>query len=125
VQQVPLTQEEEIQIYEGHIKYGNKWAEIAQLLKGRTDNYVKNYFYSTLRRQIRKIYRYLKKAVRKERHELSIDYIRNLLKENNVPYSEIDNIPLRETIEKLDTTNANKRLEERKEEKEIKHSYSL
>lgn len=125
MQQVPLTQEEEIQIYEGHIKYGNKWAEIAQLLKGRTDNYVKNYFYSTLRRQIRKIYRYLKKAVRKERHELSIDYIRNLLKENNVPYSEIDNIPLRETIEKLDTTNANKRLEERKEEKEIKHSYSL
>jgi myb proto-oncogene protein len=34
---------------------GNRWAEIAQNIKGRTDNNVKNYFYSTLRKSLRKL----------------------------------------------------------------------
>jgi len=34
---------------------GNKWAVIASHLKGRTDNNVKNYFYSTLRKSLRKL----------------------------------------------------------------------
>ena len=51
----PLCIEEEKRLFELHKIYGNKWAQIANEMEGRTDNTIKNHFYSTLRRQLRKI----------------------------------------------------------------------
>lgn len=47
---------EEITLFQGHLDLGNKWADIARLLPGRTDNSIKNHFYSTLKKQYRKLY---------------------------------------------------------------------
>ena len=49
------TEEEENILFSKHIQLGNKWAEIASFLPGRTLNDIKNHFYSKLRKFIRKI----------------------------------------------------------------------
>ena len=42
-------------MFERHKIYGNKWSLIAEGFPGRTDNSVKNYFYSTIRRCLRRM----------------------------------------------------------------------
>ncbi|KAJ7963795.1 MYB transcription factor [Quillaja saponaria] len=49
----PFSQEEQKLILELHSKYGNKWALMATLLPGRTDNEIKNYWNTRVKRRQR------------------------------------------------------------------------
>lgn len=50
----PWTEEEQRILYEAHGRLGNKWVQIADLLPGRTDNTVKNFFNSAQRKAQRR-----------------------------------------------------------------------
>ena len=107
----PISANEEKVIFEAHKKFGNKWAEIAKILHGRyyyptlfetngsfrSDNCIKNYYYSTLRKHLRRINKSLKicqiaKKLNLKVKNLTAEYLYNLVKDQKVTYSQIQEI---------------------------------
>lgn len=72
---IDWTLEEELMLIQYHNEIGNKWALIAQKIPGKSDNSVKNHFYSKLRKVLRKLNTIVHSYLRREFREININVI--------------------------------------------------
>ena len=98
------TEEEERMLFLKQKEYGNKWSDIAKWLPGRTDNSVKNYFYSKLRRQVRFLVKVLVKNKLYESNNIDAkkyepNFVYKLVKDLKLPYQSVNKTKILEIIE--------------------------
>jgi len=85
------TEREEAILFKKQMELGNKWSKIAVFLPGRTDNCIKNHFYSKLRKYIRKLFKALIKENKLKEKNVVIekynsDILYKIVKDNKIPY---------------------------------------
>ena len=84
------TEKEEKILFLTQLKIGNKWSELAKFLPGRSENDIKNHFYSKLRKYIRIICKELHKSKLLEKKGINSSYyssnkVYSLIQNENVP----------------------------------------
>ena len=102
---------EEQTLFACQSELGNKWSEIAKYLPGRTDNSIKNHFYSMLRKFIRKLLRTLAKSEEfaMDAKEYNPENVYKLVKAKNLPFHSLSKDTLLQIIKEdaLTKTNSN------------------
>lgn len=72
--------EESLLLFSNHNRLGNKWSMIAENMKGRTDNCVKNHFYGLIRKGVKRANQYLDIHRKKTKHPTRMTINENQVK---------------------------------------------
>ncbi|EAS07646.1 Myb-like DNA-binding domain protein (macronuclear) [Tetrahymena thermophila SB210] len=97
------TQEEDNAIFRGYLSHGSSWSKIAKNLEGRTENSVKNRFYST----VRKLLSDMEKKGKYVNQDNECD-IKNIIQQSLSEYSSSQNM-IKLLNEELDQENQQRR----------------
>ena len=106
----PFQDDRELLLFEKYELYPREWSKIAKELGGTTDNYVKNHYYSVIRKELRNLWKHNDHKTPDPycilTNELTIDYIDKILRDFNIEIDQLINKNIKTLIKNKRKHNA-------------------